>query len=154
MIPRVVMLTLYLRVFTEKGYRVACYILMWLVIALGVADILTGALECIPVEYLWDKSIPGHCIDLPLFFRWGTLPNGIMDFFMLILPQPVIWKLQVNVQVKIGLAVTILTGSVYESHPPTFVYYCRGYSKLTLSTGVLLNLVFTCLLPVYRVIGH
>ncbi|KNG82299.1 hypothetical protein ANOM_008702, partial [Aspergillus nomiae NRRL 13137] len=112
MIPRVVMLTLYLCVFPEKGYRVACYILMWLVIALGVADILTGALECIPVECLWDKSIPGHCIDLPLFFRWGTLTNVIMNFFMLILPQPVIWKLQVSVQVKIGLAVTILTGSV------------------------------------------
>ncbi|KAB8270073.1 hypothetical protein BDV30DRAFT_250951 [Aspergillus minisclerotigenes] len=112
MIPRVVILTLYLRVFNEKGYRIACYILMGLVISLGVADILTGALECIPVQYLWDKSISGHCIDLPLFFRWGTLPNVIMDFLMLILPQPVIWKLQVSKQVKIGLAVTILTGSV------------------------------------------
>ncbi|KAH8430739.1 uncharacterized protein LDX57_008403 [Aspergillus melleus] len=113
MVPRVVILTLYLRIFPEKKYRIACYVLIAVVVALGVADILTGAFECIPIAYLWDKSIPGgRCIDLTQFFHYGTLPNVFVDLLMLILPQPIIWKLQTSKQVKVGLAATILTGSV------------------------------------------
>ncbi|PLB48302.1 hypothetical protein P170DRAFT_411057 [Aspergillus steynii IBT 23096] len=112
--PRVILLTLYLRiVHAQKPYRVACFALITFVVALGVADTLAGAFECWPVAYLWDKSIPdGHCFDIPLFYHWGTLPNVLVDLMMLILPQPVIWYLQVPAQVKFGLAATLLTGSI------------------------------------------
>ena len=86
---------------------------MGVVVGLAVADIIVGALPCRPLEYFWDRTIPGgRCIDVPQFFRWGTLPNAIIDLFMLVLPQPIVWKLQTNMQTKIGLALTFLTGSV------------------------------------------
>ena len=112
--PRIMLLSLYLRILTwQKTYRLACYALMGLVIAYAVADILAAAFECIPIAYIWDKTIPGgRCINIPLFYRWGTLPNAIIDVLMLILPQPIVWKLQAPAHVKVGLAMTFLTGSM------------------------------------------
>ncbi|KAI9041022.1 uncharacterized protein KD926_007438 [Aspergillus affinis] len=83
------------------------------IITYAVADILAGAFVCWPIAYLWDKSIAGgHCINIPAFYRWGTLPNILIDLQMLILPQPVVWSLQIPKQVKFGLAATLLTGSI------------------------------------------
>ncbi|KAL4948120.1 hypothetical protein BDW69DRAFT_199121 [Aspergillus filifer] len=112
--PRIMLLSLYLRIFTlQKSYRIACYTLIALVVALAVSDILAGAFQCTPIAYLWDKTIKGgHCIDIPQFFRYGTLPNVIIDLLMLVLPQPVVWKLHSPTHVKVGLALTFLTGSV------------------------------------------
>lgn len=111
--PKLVLLSLYLRIFTQKPYRVACYILAGLVIAIAIADVITGFVVCTPIAFMWDKTIPGgHCINIPIFYRWGTLPNAITDFFMLILPLPVVYNLQVPKTVKIGLTLTFLTGSV------------------------------------------
>ncbi|KAF7917047.1 uncharacterized protein EAE97_012067 [Botrytis byssoidea] len=112
-IPKIVILTLYLRIFTQTAYRIACYILITIVVCLAIADIISGATLCTPVAYLWDKTIPGgHCIDIVTFYRWGTLPNAITDVFMLILPLPVVWKLHTSKRVKIGLTITFLTGSI------------------------------------------
>ncbi|PYI26894.1 hypothetical protein BP00DRAFT_439626 [Aspergillus indologenus CBS 114.80] len=112
--PRVILLTLYLRICEKnRPYRVACYSLMAFIVAFAIADIMAGAFECWPVAYLWDKTIAGgKCDNIPVFYRWGTLPNVIIDLAMLILPQPVVWRLQVPSQVKYGLAVTFLTGSI------------------------------------------
>ena len=111
-LPKIVLLTLYLRIFNERKYRVSCYVVMRLVVALGVADNIAGATECIPLASLWDKTIDGNCFDLATFYRWGTLPNVIVDFLMLLLLVPVIWKLQVFLHVKVDLTATFLTGSV------------------------------------------
>jgi hypothetical protein len=111
---RLMLLWLYLRLFeARRSYRYACYILMVLVIALVAGNIVVSGLQCIPIAYLWDKTIPGgRCIDIPAFYRWATLlPNVFIDLLMLILPQPVVWKLQTQTHVKLGLAATFLTGS-------------------------------------------
>ncbi|PYI08357.1 hypothetical protein BO78DRAFT_395729 [Aspergillus sclerotiicarbonarius CBS 121057] len=112
--PRMVLLTLYLRIFNKhKPYRIACYSLMVFIVAFAIADMMAGAFECWPVSYMWDSTIPGgHCDNIPQFYRWGTLPNVIIDLMMLILPQPVIWKLQVHKHVRMGLVATFLTGSM------------------------------------------
>ena len=112
--PRRMLLSLYLRIFTlQKTYRIACYALMAVVIAFAIASILAGAFECTPIAYFWDHTIEGgRCIDIAKFFRYGPLPNIFIDLLMLVLPQPVVWKLHSPIHVKVGLALTFLTGSV------------------------------------------
>jgi hypothetical protein len=111
--PKVVILTLYLRIFTQRSYRIACYVLMFIVVTLAFSDIISGLTVCQPIAYMWDKTIPGgHCIDIVSFYRWGTLPNAITDLMMLILPLPVVWALHTTKRVKIGLTITFLTGSM------------------------------------------
>lgn len=85
---------------------------MALVVAFTIADIFAGAFICWPIHYLWAESHDGHCIDIWQFYRYGTLPNIAIDVFMLILPMPVVWRLQVSRQMKMDLGATFLTGSM------------------------------------------
>ena len=138
--PKLVILTLYLRIFNEKKYRIACYTVMGLVITFALAGIIGGATQCIPLSYLWDKTIQGHCFDIVQFYRWGTLPNIVVDVIMIILPLPVIWKLHASRQVKFGLTVTFLTGSVYVQ-TTTALKLSSGIAKLTYHSGTVTSIL-------------
>lgn len=112
-LPKLAILVIYLRVFIEKWQRVATYVLMGLVISVAVADVVAGGLQCVPLQYLWDKSIPGgSCYNIPAFYRYDTLPNSITDFLMLLLPLPLVWQLKTSLRVKIGLMFTFAAGSM------------------------------------------
>ena len=61
----------------------------------------------------WDPTIPGgHCIDINADFRSISLLNVLTDIEMLVLPQPLIWTLQITRDQKIELTSTFLTGSL------------------------------------------
>lgn len=114
--PRLTLLTLYFRIFEKhRVYRVACYTLMALIIGLAIALILVDIFICVPVGSLWSLTATAEdssCLSFAKFYRYSSLPNPILDVMMLALPQPIVWKLQLSTQARIGLAVTFLTGSV------------------------------------------
>ncbi|KAJ6021167.1 hypothetical protein N7540_006671 [Penicillium herquei] len=111
--PRLMLLALYLRIFERhQKYRIACYSLMVVLVAFAFADIFVSAFICWPIHYLWAVDHDGRCINIWQFYRYGTLPNIFIDLFMLVLPMPIVWRLQVSRQVKIGLGATFLTGSI------------------------------------------
>lgn len=90
---------------------------MALLISLAVAVILVAIFICLPLGSFWQTTTVSqleytHCVNLGEFYRYGTLPNPILDVFILALPQPIVWKLQLPRQAKIGLAITFLTGSM------------------------------------------
>lgn len=53
----------YLRIFPNKGFRVACYILMGIVSAYSIATFFTSIFVCIPIESFWDRSLKGRCLN-------------------------------------------------------------------------------------------
>ena len=75
--------------------------------------ILVVSFGCSPVAYAWDKTITGGtCIDELAFSRYKTIPNILVDIFMLALPLPLVWKLQTSITQKLGLTAVFLTGIV------------------------------------------
>lgn len=110
-LPKVVILVLYHRIFATPAFRIANYIIMGMVIGLFIAAFITAVLTCIPLKAWWDHSVKGVCIDVTNYYRYGSLPNSILDLIMLVLPLPVIWKLQTSRRNRIGLTLTFLTGS-------------------------------------------
>ncbi|APA06276.1 hypothetical protein sscle_01g010460 [Sclerotinia sclerotiorum 1980 UF-70] len=112
--PKLAILAMFLRIFTKGFYRNTVMVLATVSIALAFAVSLVSIFGCTPVSYFWDKAIPnGHYNFNPKdFYLWATLPNIITDVIMLILPQPMIWKLHATRSVKLGLSFTFLTGSV------------------------------------------
>lgn len=113
-VPKLAIIGVYLRVFVEKFYRRTAWVIFTILICSAIANILVAIFECTPVAYFYDKTIPnGHCnIDTNKYFQWASMPNVITDVAMLILPLPVIWKLQTSKNNKIGLTLTFLTGSM------------------------------------------
>ncbi|KAF4633433.1 hypothetical protein G7Y89_g4685 [Cudoniella acicularis] len=112
-LPKLSVLCLYLRIFTTKTYRYAVYVLFGLIFVNWVADWILALCICTPIAYNWDKTIPGgHCIDENAVLTWVSVPNICFDLAILILPMPVIWKLNTSTTQKIGLTATFLTGSI------------------------------------------
>lgn len=106
-------LLLYIRLFGIRrwfrctAYGMIAYIWMW-----GISEFVVALVQCIPVEYQWNKSIDGTCIKQIDYFRWICAPNAIHDVVMLILPVRVVLQLQIPNRQKLALMGVFLIGSM------------------------------------------
>ena len=111
--PKLAILAIYLRIFTKASHRITCWVLISVLIANYVGTTVAGFFICIPLEYLWNPTIPGgRCFNINAWFRWSSLANIVTDAVMLILPLPMIQKLHTSKKIKMGLYITFATGSM------------------------------------------
>ncbi|KAL8668539.1 MAG: hypothetical protein Q9168_006831, partial [Polycauliona sp. 1 TL-2023] len=112
-LPKLSILSLYYRIFPNRTFRALTLAVAVLVVLNWIAFSFASTFQCLPVAYQWNKSIEGgHCFDILLYFRMVNVPNIITDVAMLILPMPMVWKLQTSRPRKLGLSICFLTGSV------------------------------------------
>jgi hypothetical protein len=71
--------------------------------AWGITVVVMVALICVPIQFLWDKSIHGHCLPLlPVYYTPAAI-NIATDFGTWVLPLPIIKSLQLPRRQKIIL---------------------------------------------------
>ncbi|KAL8652631.1 MAG: hypothetical protein Q9210_002574 [Variospora velana] len=111
-LSKVAILLLYLRVFTTsmKKFVVATCVIGAVVVSIGIATVVGSIFNCTPMARNWDNNIPGRCIDELKFARYTAIPNMVTGFAMLILPLPMVWRMNIDVQQKIALTATFLHG--------------------------------------------
>ncbi|KAM3074181.1 hypothetical protein ACMFMG_002998 [Clarireedia jacksonii] len=111
--PKLSILAMYLRIFRIPFYRAATYFIFYFLIISSIILFLMILFQCTPVNFFWDKTVEGgKChFDIERLFLYASLPNIITDILMLALPLPFIWTLNMTRKVKVGLAITFLTGS-------------------------------------------
>ncbi|KAL8671048.1 MAG: hypothetical protein Q9168_004441 [Polycauliona sp. 1 TL-2023] len=106
-------LCLYLRIFgvnKKFGIIVKCFIVA--VVAWGIAVLLTTIFQCKPVRGAWDISVPrDQCFNLRTWLIATNVPNIVIDFSIICLPLPLIWKLKLSMERKIGLTGVFLLGT-------------------------------------------
>ncbi|KAI1342702.1 hypothetical protein F5Y15DRAFT_312660 [Xylariaceae sp. FL0016] len=114
MLSRVSVVVLYLRIFTDKWARAACWFVMAFLIANCLATIIAAQLECTPLAYTWDKSLPGGgtCFNQMLWYQLTNFPNIIGDVMIMLLPIRTVWGLKASLARKAGIATVCLTGSI------------------------------------------
>ncbi|KAK0637483.1 hypothetical protein B0T17DRAFT_480937 [Bombardia bombarda] len=96
------------RWFRRLSYGMIVYIWMW-----GITELIVAIAQCQPVAFQWDKTIPGgHCINQLAYYRYISLPNVLHDVCMLIVPMPIVWKLQIEMRKKVALSIVFLVGSI------------------------------------------
>ena len=90
----------------------------WCIVVLYfLVGMLVAVFECKPVAYFWDKSIHGGtCINQDQFFRWDGVANLLIDFMILTLTMPLIWRLRLQTRQKLSLTVVFLLGLLYVFH--------------------------------------
>jgi hypothetical protein len=72
---------------------------------------LLSAFECSPVSVFWDKSIPKATCLSALSLQLGSVITGVvLDLLVLLMPMPVIWKLQMSPGRKSLLGGTFFLG--------------------------------------------
>lgn len=104
---------LYLRILTNRIYRIFTWVVIVVLVVTWVAYSIGYLLQCRPLQYYWNKTIPdGQCIDIEMSYRTTGLPNILTDIAMLIIPLPTVWQLRVPRIRKVGLTFIFLTGSM------------------------------------------
>ncbi len=93
----------------------ACYTMIFVNSAFYFTIIVTANYACIPREKVWQRWIPGTCINTNAFNIFIAFFNLFFDIIMLLLPHRIIWKLSLSVQQKIGVSVIFSVGIVYVS---------------------------------------
>ncbi|KAJ5292192.1 hypothetical protein N7478_001443 [Penicillium angulare] len=125
---KLAVLALYGRLWTVNPYRT-------IILVVGVVIALTAVVSgimclnmCQPFSYNWDLTISeGHCYNKQAFFLWASLPNIFTDIIMLVMPVPIVWKLNVSMKVKLGLTLTFATGIMgLVTSVMRFVIFAKG----------------------------
>lgn len=113
MLSRVSVVCMYLRIFTDKWARAAAWTVMTFLIANCVATLIAANLECMPLEYTWDKSVEGgRCFNQSLWYQVSNIPNIMGDVMIAVLPIKTVWGLQASTARKVGIMIVCLTGSM------------------------------------------
>ncbi|KAK8010048.1 hypothetical protein PG990_009013 [Apiospora arundinis] len=94
-----------------RGYFFwACQALMWLNICYYTIALIVGNLTCRPYRRIWDKTVPGTCMDRRDLDTSSAVINVVSHFLVLILPHSVIWKLQMKWKAKLGISLVFAIG--------------------------------------------
>lgn len=104
---------LIIRVFTVQGgpFKFSCYVVLVLCIAWSIATILVAFVLCRPLGYNWNLlPVEGHCGNQTAAYTAIGVTDIITDVMIILLPQPVIWKLRLPTASRIALAGLLCLG--------------------------------------------
>ncbi|RAL08992.1 uncharacterized protein BO97DRAFT_191732 [Aspergillus homomorphus CBS 101889] len=112
-ITKLSILLLYLRLFAPSARNVPFWLiqaLIWLNFLFYLADTIVKICECKPRSKIWDKDIPGQCININIPILVTSIVNVVSDFLMLLLPIVCVWRLQMTWWKKMGLSAVFAAG--------------------------------------------
>ncbi|KAL8920327.1 MAG: hypothetical protein Q9208_006298 [Pyrenodesmia sp. 3 TL-2023] len=109
---KISILILYLRIFTSKPFRLACYINLGIVAIFTIGSTIATILQCIPTKAAWDKTVvDATCINSAAFWYAFAVINIITDAIILFLPVRQVLRLHLDRREKIGLLALFSLGA-------------------------------------------
>jgi hypothetical protein len=112
MLIKLALLSMYLRIFPSRGFRLMSALIAAVVISWWIAICAVCIFQCNPIKKAWLPWIDGTCINLKASFIGNAIPNIATDVAILCMPVRQIWKLQVNMAQKLSMLVIFLLGSL------------------------------------------
>ncbi|KAE8350446.1 hypothetical protein BDV28DRAFT_150926 [Aspergillus coremiiformis] len=109
-LTKVSLVLLYLRLFPLKGYRIVLVIVLIFVVISGLWMIFATLFMCIPIRGAWDPSIPRRCIPNSILWSLNAALQITSDIIIVILPMPLLAKLQLPRRQKIALIAVFAFG--------------------------------------------
>lgn len=97
-----------------QGLNVACYLSNILIIFFG----------CSPIKKYWIPDTPGVCLDLEPMFLAGDIPILVLDLLILLLPLPMLWKLQMTFNRKLLVVGVFIFGYLWISSQVENHWFC------------------------------
>ncbi|KAL8645054.1 MAG: hypothetical protein Q9210_006924 [Variospora velana] len=112
-LAKVAILLFYLRINPDRHFRITVYITLALTMSYVVALSLTILLQCSPVPAFWNPSIPdSKCVKGTKLYLANAILNVVFDFMVLLVPVPMLLKLQVPTRQKFVIGALFSLGSI------------------------------------------
>lgn len=90
------------------------YLVIWSTSIFHLITTFITIFPCNPREKFWNVLITdGHCLNMDVVNIAASVINSVSDFVILLLPQGVIWKLQMPFRRKLGISAIFLIGLLY-----------------------------------------
>lgn len=103
-LTKVSILALYYKIFgILPWFRRSCLVVTVIVVAFTIASVMTSIFQCSPVQFAFDKSGEGTCIDLGKFWFANAGYNISTDVIIVVMPLLVIKTLQLPKRTKLAL---------------------------------------------------
>lgn len=120
---KVAILLEWLHIFAPKGTRNyffwCAHLLLWVNALFYFAAVIVLNVSCTPRAKYWNRLLPGKCIDdIPLDIASAVL-NFAVDVGILLLPQRVIWTLNMSPKNRVGVSAIFGLGILYVLPPLT-----------------------------------
>jgi hypothetical protein len=96
--------------FTTTAFRWPAIATSAVVFGYWIACILTTSLLCQPIQSNWDLSVKGSCGNTVAIEVFSGAFNMAIDIWVVLLPLPTIWKLQLSAQRKWTLTAAFSLG--------------------------------------------
>ncbi len=110
--PKLSILVLYLRIFTDRIVRICTWIVIGVCVAHAIANIIASLTICRPFEFKWNKATEGQCANVMASYRYVSLPHILTDIAVLVFPLSSLYGLLMNKRRKLGIFLTFLMGSL------------------------------------------
>lgn len=81
----------------------------------GYSGILAVAstLQCFPLRHIWDSNVGGYCLAIPLAGTILAVFNVLTDIIILVMPMPILWRMQRETKEKLQIMGIFLLGGLY-----------------------------------------
>ncbi len=111
---KISILLLYRRIFNSPAFKQATLVVGALCIAWSLADVFTALFQCSPVSAAWNQAllVSSQCKDIKKIMMGITISNMFIDFIILCMPLPVVWKLQLSTRKKLGVCFIFVLGGL------------------------------------------
>lgn len=112
-LTKVSILLFFLSLRPSQRYCQVIYGVMDICILLCISVTFADLFQCSPMEKAWYGNTEGKCIDQLMFFTSTAIVNIILDFTLLALPLPMLWRVQRPLRQRIALVLIFCVGILY-----------------------------------------
>ncbi|EFR04129.1 integral membrane protein [Nannizzia gypsea CBS 118893] len=111
-LTKISVLLLYLQVFISPWFKTTCWVGIAIIVAFTTGTVVSSIFQCNPVPYAFDKKTPGggKCINVGAFWFANAAFIIATDVFIILLPIPVILRLQLPDRSKVALCGVFAVG--------------------------------------------
>ncbi|KAI4268121.1 MAG: hypothetical protein L6R38_007957 [Xanthoria sp. 2 TBL-2021] len=109
---KICILLFYRRIFPVREIKLVLQIATAAVVAFFLGSLLSTLFQCTPIHKFWHRNAPGHCTNGNHIIIVPGAINTVLDFIIIGLPLPLLWKLRTTTSQK-----SVLTG----------IFICAGF---------------------------
>jgi hypothetical protein len=107
------LLLFYYRMSRLRWLRTLSIVVMVVVVGYSVSTVFALIFPCHPIRKSWDVTVvDGSCINRGAVYLVQAITNIVTDVILLLLPIPMVWRLQMPVIQKFGLVFIFVVGSL------------------------------------------
>ncbi|PYH40325.1 uncharacterized protein BP01DRAFT_330133 [Aspergillus saccharolyticus JOP 1030-1] len=131
---------------TLRTYAIVSNVLIAFISCWAITALLVNIFQCIPVQYYYDKTLNGHCMQgqVAFFQAMGSIAL-VEDVFILLLPAPVVWGLQITMRQKIALTLVFSLGGLVCIFSLMRLIEFRNFITTDLASSSAKESIWTCL---------